>query len=153
MWGKFRYREIWAQPCQLNRWYECHEIFFETIYAILLQNMFCCNLRCSAAKLFFSPFTQFLCGDKFSPKFCPWRKNNKYCVCWVTNRGKAKQDISWSGVERIESIFHQLCWPASKSLLASNCPKLSYFAIFDKIYIFDANYFPFPISLLLIYKV
>ena len=139
--------------CTRNLW--CWEISLLCNFCRFVANQFSCNIRYFVAEpvLSSSQYKQFLCGEKLSPKFCPLKKNDKYCVCWVTNRGKAKQDISWSGVERIESIFHQLCWPASKSLLASNCPKLSYFAIFDKIYIFDANYFPFPISLLLIYKV
>ena len=44
------------------------------ICAVLLENLFSCDLRSFVAKPILSRFTHFLCGEKLSPKFCPWRK-------------------------------------------------------------------------------
>ena len=57
--------------------------FFDGIYAVLSQNLFCCNLRCFVAKPVLSRFTHFLCGDKSRPKCCPWRKNDIYHVWYL----------------------------------------------------------------------
>ena len=50
------------------------------ICALLLPNLFSSNLRCSDATPILSRFAHFLCGEKLGPKFCPWRKNDKYNV-------------------------------------------------------------------------
>ena len=52
----------------------CLEIFFDRIYAILSQNLFSC-LTCFDAIYALSMWR------KIQPKFCPWRKNDKYHVC------------------------------------------------------------------------
>ena len=66
------------------------------MHAILSQNLFFWNLRCFVAKPVLSRFTHFLCGDKLSPTFCPWRKKDKYNV-WsgVSPRGKDLCFNSW----------------------------------------------------------
>ena len=58
-------------------------MFFDGFYSMLSQNLFRCNLRCFVAKPVLAQFTRFLCGEKLSPRFCPWRKNDKYHVCLV----------------------------------------------------------------------
>ena len=55
--------------------------FFDGIYAVLSQNLFCCNLHCFVVIPVSSRFTHFLCGEKLQPECCPWRKNDKYHVC------------------------------------------------------------------------
>ena len=58
----------------------CCEICFVAMHTILSQNLFFWNLRCFVEKPVLSRFTHFLCGEKLSPKFCPWGKNYKYNV-------------------------------------------------------------------------
>ena len=60
------------------------------ICAVLLQNLFSSNFRCFVATLFLSRFTHFLCGEKLSPKFCPWRKMT---------------DIMYGPIKYISSLF------------------------------------------------
>ena len=48
--------------------------------AVLLQNLHSSNLRCFVATPILSRFTHLLCGEKLGPKFCLWRKNDKYDV-------------------------------------------------------------------------
>ena len=42
--------------------------------------LFCCKIIFFEIYAVLSRFTQFLCGEKLSPKFCSWRKNDKYNV-------------------------------------------------------------------------
>ena len=70
--GIFFRSEVWSSSCYLHHVkldMICCEIYFDTIYAVLSQNLFCTNLR------------TFQGIDKFSQNSCPWRKNYKYKVC------------------------------------------------------------------------
>ena len=87
MWRNFGCGEIclisWVvsseMSSQVNWWHNfAVRSFFMEFLFVLRQNMFCCNLRYFVAKPVLLPFTHFLCGDKFQPKCCPWRKNDNY---------------------------------------------------------------------------
>ena len=62
--------------CSAIIWFTqfCLEIFFIGIYALLMQNLFSCNLCCFVAKPVMLQFMQFLCGNKLSTKSCLWKK-------------------------------------------------------------------------------
>ena len=64
----------------MSRYLRCQDFFdVETFYI------------CFVATPILSRFTHFLCGDKLSPKFCLWRKNDKYDVWeWRKTRWKIK---------------------------------------------------------------
>ena len=47
------------------------------ICTVLLQNLFSSNVAAPIS----SRFTHFLFREKSSPKFCLWRKNDKYDAC------------------------------------------------------------------------
>ena len=78
-----QFHELLALTCQVKLFDNIilpWNHFFDGIFAVLLQNLFCCNLCCFVAKPILSRFTHFLCGDKLQPKCCPWRVNDKYHV-------------------------------------------------------------------------
>ena len=83
----------------MKRYFRCGEILvvkkFEMcrvrdnmIHTILLwHGWYLCCFVSKSVQLQFTLFcretyiwryTHFLCGEKLSPKFCPWRKNDKY---------------------------------------------------------------------------
>ena len=76
MWGNlFGFYELLALTCQVNRWYifcwwNLRKSSLIAIYAVLSGNLFCCNLRTFCVEI------------SLLPKFCPWRKNDKYNV-WI----------------------------------------------------------------------
>ena len=73
--------QLWhVKSSQLITYFCCEIFFFDRIYAVLTQNLFCCNLHCFVVIPVSSRFTHFLCGEKLRPKCCPWRKNDKYHV-------------------------------------------------------------------------
>ena len=73
------------------------------MHAILSQNLFYWNLRCFVAKPVLSRFTHFLCGEKFSQKCCPWRKNENmtfgHGFCFIT--------VHWV---QVFSCIPRRCW-------------------------------------------
>ena len=71
------------------------------ICAVLLQNLFSCNLRCFVAKPILSRFTHFLCGKKLSSKFCLWRKSDKYDVGSSVHLKKISKCKSWTPLRRM----------------------------------------------------
>ena len=73
--------QLWhVKSSQLITYFCCEIFFLDRIYAVLTQNLFCCNLHCFVVIPVSSRFTHFLCGEKLRPKCCPWRKNDKYHV-------------------------------------------------------------------------
>ena len=51
------------------------------VRSVLFPCMLCCRKICHFdIYAVFLQFTHFLCGEKLSPRFCPWRKNDKYNV-------------------------------------------------------------------------
>ena len=74
------------------------------ICAVLLQNLISCNLRCFVAKPDLAQFTHIPCGEKLSPTFCPWRKDDKYHMGQFVQDGENEQNVAFF-FERIEALL------------------------------------------------
>ena len=94
-------------------------IIHTTVRSVLLPCMlFCCELIFFEIYAVLSHFTQFLCGEKLGPKFCLWRKKDKYQVCMKATSIPEAGQISVKNLEeKIAKCF--LYWPYCKV-----CPEL-----------------------------
>ena len=81
MWKKFSIWEMWRKSVKWrNRlsYLWC----FNAYYAVLLQNLLILRFTLFCRKICFVAIYALLRGEKLSKKLCPWRKKDKYHVCF-----------------------------------------------------------------------
>ena len=82
IWRNFRRGEIlYEDKFEMYRHLGCGDISFICHSCCFVAELVFWNICYFVAKTVLPRFMHFLCREKWSPKFFPWKKNDKYHVC------------------------------------------------------------------------